>query len=264
MDIALTFFSSPRKRACLSSREDERDGGLRFVRLRRLPRVEMTRWRRAFDSCTVNSGRQHTNTIAAPFLSGSMGVVELGRIPVGLGIKGPMPGLEPGAGGGSGPGPELPRVWATAPGSLSAARVRANAGTSKPLVARWAPGLPPCDGGSPSGSHEMRRAHSLAAVDIPRLTPRVQARVSPCSSAAPRPRRPLPKWHHVPGLARLRLDNMRYAAKGACASQLDANANTSARPCPASVPPRIGVQCAWKPASTCGIAADGRRTTGTR
>lgn len=194
-----------------------------------------------------------------------MGVVELGRIPAGLGIKGPMPGLEPGAGGGgSGPGPELPRVWTTAPGSLSAARVRANAGTSKPLVARWAPGLPPCDGGSPSGSHEMRRAHSLAAVDIPRLTPRVQARVSPCSSAAPRPRRPLPKWHHVPGLARLRLDNMRYAAKGACASQLDANANTSARPCPASVPPRIGVQCAWKPASTCGIAADGRRTTGTR
>lgn len=37
------------------------------MRLRRLPRVEMTRWRRAFDSCTVNSGRQHTNTIAAPF-----------------------------------------------------------------------------------------------------------------------------------------------------------------------------------------------------
>lgn len=39
--------------------------------------------------------------------------------------------------------------------------------------------MPPCDGGLPSESHEMRHAHSLAAVDIPRLAPRVQARVSP-------------------------------------------------------------------------------------
>lgn len=220
----------------------------------------MTRWLRAFDSSTANSGRWHTIT---PFLE------RLHR----RGGAGPDSG-EPGhqrvqcrawnRAGLEGLGPGLHRevpesglsrcgLWTTtAPDALSAARVRANAGTSKPLVARWAHAPPVMEACHLDLTRCATPIRWLPSIFLAWRA--VSPRTGVNFSAAPR--RPLPKWHHVPWQpCLLAARHHALPPKGLAHRSL----MPPPAPAPASVPPRMGGH-----GSRRRHAADARKTTSTR